>query len=144
MLPFCGYNMGDYWKHWLSMVKTVKYLPMIFRVNWFRKDAKGHFMWPGFGENMRVLDWIVRRTAGRAHGVETALGIMPEYNDMNWTGLKMTDQQFNALMAVDTALAAQDVGAIAGHYYPFRKGKRLPLELDAELVLLDERLKKRS
>ncbi len=144
MLPFCGYNMGDYWNHWLSMVKTVKHLPMIFRVNWFRKDSEGHFMWPGFGDNMRVLEWIVRRTAGCAHATETALGLMPTYADMNWKGLKMTPEQFDALMSVNTALALQDTGAIAEHYKKFRKGDRLPIELDAELILLSERLKKRA
>lgn len=144
MLPFCGYNMGNYWKHWLSMVKTVKYLPMIFRVNWFRKDKKGNFMWPGFGENMRVLEWIVKRTAGKAAATETALGLMPSYQDMNWNGLKLTEKQFNDLMAVDTKLARQDTIAIAEHFEQFRKTDSLPIELDAELVLLDERLKKRA
>lgn len=144
MLPFCGYNMGNYWKHWLSMVKTVKYLPMIFRVNWFRKDKKGNFMWPGFGENMRVLEWIVKRTAGKAAATETALGLMPSYQDMNWNGLKRTEKQFNDLMAVDTKLARQDTIAIAEHFEQFRKTDSLPIELDAELVLLDERLKKRA
>lgn len=144
MLPFCGYNMGNYWKHWLSMVKTVKYLPMIFRVNWFRKDKKGNFMWPGFGENMRVLEWIVKRTAGKAAATETALGLMPSYQDMNWNGLKLTEKQFNDLMAVDTKLARQDTIAIAKHFEQFRKTDSLPIELDAELVLLDERLKKRA
>lgn len=143
MLPFCGYNMGDYWEHWLSMVRTVRDLPLIFRVNWFRKDKKGRFMWPGFGDNMRVLEWIVKRTAGRADAYQSALGWMPSYKDMNWKGLPLTEKQFSDLMSVDTALARQDVCAIAEHFEPFRKGNRLPIELDAELVLLDERLKKR-
>ena len=140
MLPFCGYNMGDYWKHWLSMPKRVTDLPLIFRVNWFRKDAKGRFMWPGFGDNMRVLEWIVKRVAGRAGGRQTALGWMPDYADMNWTGLKMTDRQFADLMAVDTDLAERDVTAIAEHFEPFRVGDRLPIEMDAELILLHQRL----
>ena len=144
MLPFCGYNMGNYWKHWLSMVKTVKYLPMIFRVNWFRKDKNGNFMWPGFGENMRVLEWIVKRTAGKTAATETALGLMPSYQDMNWNGLSITEKQFNDLMAVDTKLARQDTCAIAEHFEQFRKTETLPIELDAELVLLDERLKNRA
>ena len=144
MLPFCGYNMGDYWNHWLSMVKNVKDLPLVFRVNWFRKDAKGHFMWPGFGENMRVLEWIVKRTAGQINATQSALGWMPRYQDMNWKGLPMTEKQFNALMSVDLNLARQDVIAIAEHFEQFRKNDRLPIELDAELVLLDERLKKRK
>lgn len=101
-------------------------------------------MWPGFGDNMRVLEWIVRRTAGCAHATETALGLMPTYADMNWKGLKMTPEQFDALMSVNTALALQDTGAIAEHYKKFRKGDRLPIELDAELILLSERLKKRA
>ena len=143
MLPFCGYNMGDYWNHWLSMVGRVQKLPNIYRVNWFRKDAKGHFMWPGFGENMRVLEWIVKRTAGKAAARQTALGQMPTYGDMNWKGLAMTEKQFDALMAIDLNLARQDVVAIAEHFEPFRKNNKLPIELDAELVLLDERLKKR-
>ncbi len=144
MLPFCGYNMGDYWGHWLDMAGKVSELPLIFRVNWFRKDAKGKFMWPGFGDNMRVLEWIVKRTAGRAGARESALGWMPTYADMTWTGLPMTEKQFGALMAVDTALALKDVGAIAEHFEPFRKDNRLPVEMDAELVLLDQRLKRRG
>ena len=144
MLPFCGYNMGNYWKHWLSMVKTVKYLPMIFRVNWFRKDKNGNFMWPGFGENMRVLEWIVKRTAGKTAATETALGLMPSYQDMNWNGLSITEKQFNDLMAVDIKLARQDTCAFAEHFEQFRKTEALPIELDAELVLLDERLKNRE
>jgi len=143
MLPFCGYNMGDYWKHWLSMPKWVQDLPFIFRVNWFRKDKAGHFMWPGFGENMRVLEWIVKRTNGKVNAKQTALGWMPTYADMNWKGLKMTEKQFADLMTVDAKLARQDVVAIAEHFEPFRKGDHLPIELDAELVLLDERLKTR-
>lgn len=144
MLPFCGYNMGDYWSHWLDMPKVVSRLPLIFRVNWFRKDTKGKFMWPGFGENMRVLEWIVKRTAGRAAATETALGWMPGYRDLSWQGLPMSEKQFNALMAVDTTLALQDVAAIAQHFEQFRAGDRLPVEMDAELILLDQRLKRRA
>lgn len=144
MLPFCGYNMGDYWSHWLNMPKTVSHLPLIFRVNWFRKDANGKFMWPGFGENMRVLEWIVKRTVGRASAIESALGWMPEYRDLNWKGLSMSEKQFNALMSVDTSLALQDVASIAQHFEQFRKGDRLPIEMDSELILLDQRLKRRS
>ena len=93
---------------------------------------------------MRVLEWIVKRTAGKAAATETALGLMPSYQDMNWNGLKLTEKQFNDLMAVDTKLARQDTIAIAKHFEQFRKTDSLPIELDAELVLLDERLKKRA
>ena len=103
MLPFCGYNMGKYFDHWLEMRRTIKILPRIFHVNWFRKDSEGKFLWPGFGENMRVLQWIAERCQGRANGLETAIGWMPRYEDMNMNGIPggMTTERFEALQKID-------------------------------------------
>ena len=142
MLPFCGYNMGDYWKHWLDMFGRIKQHPLFFRVNWFRKDKKGKFMWPGFGDNMRVIDWIVRRTYNKAGAKESVFGWMPTYQDMTWRGLKMTEKQFDDLMFVDQKLAAKDVNAQGEYFEQFLKGNRLPSDMDAELVLLSNRLER--
>lgn len=102
MLPFCGYNMGDYFKHWLLMRRRIEDLPRVFHVNWFRKDKEGHFLWPGFGENMRVLEWIVNRCRGSGRSHETQLGWMPQYDEINMTDLDgMTQQRFDEVMRVD-------------------------------------------
>ena len=104
MVAFVGYNMGDYFAHWLKMGQAVKHPPKIFRVNWFRRDANGRFIWPGFGENMRVLQWIAQRSQGRAQGVETPLGVMPRFEDLNWQGLeKVSPNQYGELARIDTA-----------------------------------------
>lgn len=102
MLPFCGYNMGDYWAHWLSMEDKVEHLPEIFRVNWFRKSADGEWLWPGFGQNMRVLQWVVNRIKGRVSGDESPFGVVPKYEDINWNGLVYDEATFKDLMAIDT------------------------------------------
>jgi phosphoenolpyruvate carboxykinase (GTP) len=140
MLAFCGYNMGDYFAHWLKVGRAVKQPPRIFRVNWFRRDTQGRFIWPGFGENMRVLQWIVERCQGRGRGVETPLGIMPRFEDLNWHGLetKITPAQYAELSRIDLS-AWQD--ELKSHDELFEKlGARAPSALDARRGRMHERL----
>lgn len=101
MLPFCGYNIGDYFKHWLRMAHRAAKLPEIFIVNWFRKDENGKFMWPGYGDNMRVLKWMFERVSQKASGYEHVLGFSPRYEDLDWSGLNYTREQFAAVMQLD-------------------------------------------
>ncbi len=101
MLPFCGYHVGDYIRHWLEIGKSVPNPPKIFAVNWFRKDAEGNFVWPGFGENMRVLRWIVERCEGRGKAIETPLGLAPDYASLEWTGLEFTAERFATATRID-------------------------------------------
>lgn len=101
MLPFCGYNMADYFNHWLQFGRDIANPPRIFGVNWFRKDENGNFMWPGFGDNMRVLKWVVEKIKGKSNAVESPIGWMPHYNDLDWTGLEFSKAQFDKIMLID-------------------------------------------
>lgn len=136
MLPFCGYNMGDYFRHWLQFGRQIKNPPRIFSVNWFRLDEQGKFLWPGFGENMRVLKWITDRINGEAGAVQTELGWMPRYEDMDWDGLEsVTPKNFDKLMAVDNSMWREEVNL---HKAWFAKlGNRVP----QEFILMQELLK---
>jgi phosphoenolpyruvate carboxykinase (GTP) len=109
MLPFCGYNMADYWGHWLGLGRKIPNPPRIFRVNWFRRDAHGKFIWPGFRENLRVLAWIVDRIHGRAFALESPFGWMPRYEDLNWKSLDFPEASFRAAMSIDRDAAALEV-----------------------------------
>jgi phosphoenolpyruvate carboxykinase (GTP) len=134
MIPFCGYNMGDYFRHWLLMQRQLKETPRVFHVNWFRKDADGRFLWPGFGENMRVLQWIVDRSNGRGRSVETPVGWVPHYSDIDWTGLDFSEERFDELQRFDRSAWRQEV---LSHEELFLDLKtHLPKELIYERELL--------
>jgi phosphoenolpyruvate carboxykinase (GTP) len=138
MLPFCGYNMADYFTHWLNVGRKVSNPPRIFRVNWFRKGEDGKFLWPGFGDNMRVLKWIVDRVHGRGFAVESPIGWMPRYEDIEWTGLNFPAKSFHDLMSV-----GREAGTAEAHSHEElfdRFLDRLPKEFTFERELLRSRL----
>ncbi len=139
MLPFCGYHYGDYFKHWLGIAKGLKHPPRIFGVNWFRQDGKGEFIWPGFGDNMRVLKWIIDRIEGKVDAVRTPLGLQPRYDDLEWNGLEgFTRERFEELMKLDPAVWRKEV---KDHAELFEKLKaRMPQELYAQREALEKAL----
>ncbi len=144
MLPFCGYNMGDYFTHWLEMGESTdaSKLPKIFYVNWFRKDADGGWLWPGFGENSRVLKWIVERVSGKGEAVETPIGYVPASGAVDISGLEVTDEQMEELLHVDTEEWLNEIALIREHYERF--GEKLPKALSDELDALEARLQKKQ
>ena len=140
MLPFCGYNMADYFKHWLEIGREgdAEKLPKIFVVNWFRKDDEGNFIWPGFGENVRVLDWIVRRCGGKGEAAETEIGLVPPAGDIDTEGLEISADDMERLLSVDPEEVRQQFHQMEAHLAQF--GARLPKEIRAQLDALEGRL----
>jgi len=130
MLPFCGYNYGDYWSHWLSFAERSNHLPRVFHVNWFRKNAEGKFMWPGFGENMRVLDWIIARCSGEAGATRTPIGLLPRPGDLNLEGIDVSDESMRILLEVNQQDWIAEMAAIAQYLQSF--GSRTPEALEQE------------
>ena len=139
MLPFCGYHMADYWQHWLDMgAKGGAKMPKIFYVNWFRRAKDGHFLWPGFGENARVLKWVCERCDDQDNAIETPLGYLPTKGGIDLTGLKMSEADLDELMRIDIDEWKQQVPLFREHYAKF--GDKLPAELSKQLDALAQRL----
>ena len=140
MLPFCGYHMGDYFAHWLKMgaqADSAK-LPKIFYVNWFRQDENGRYLWPGFGENSRVLKWIFERCDGKVHAKETPIGRLPDAADLDTSGLQMSAADLGKVLNVDIDGWLAEVPRIREHFATF--GNRLPEQLNAAVKALEQRL----
>ena len=143
MLPFCGYNMAQHWKHWLGLGhKYEKNAPKIFRVNWFRKDKEGKFLWPGFGENMRVLKWIVDRIKQKVDAKSNSFGFVPNYEDINWSGLEFNSDIFKDLTNVPKSEGLQEIEEVGNHFDKF--GSSLPEELENQRKELHQRLEQQS
>lgn len=138
MLPFCGYHMGDYFRHWINMQRGLSETPRIFNVNWFRRDESGNWLWPGFSENMRPLLWMVQRATGRAGAKETPIGWMPRYDDLNWEGIDFAEAQFDALM--DYSRAGMRMATLQHEELFLKLHGHLPKEMVFERELLISRL----
>jgi phosphoenolpyruvate carboxykinase (GTP) len=142
MLPFCGYNMGDYFAHWLKMRSAIRRPPRIFMVNWFRKGKDGNFIWPGYGENMRVLKWMLDRIHGRAGGRETPVGIIPDENDLDLKDLGLSPDTVREALAVRPDEWQAELKS-AGEFFE-QIGPTMPKELKEKRKSIVEKLNKRS
>ena len=138
MLPFCGYHMADYWQHWLDMEEKITDPPVICNVNWFRTDAQGNFLWPGFGDNLRVIEWVLKRAFGEVDAVETEIGYMPRPEDIDLEGTDVAPETLRDLLTVDRELWRQEVAGIREFYAKF--GGKLPARLKEELESLEKKL----
>ena len=139
MLPFCGYNMADYFAHWLKLgERDGARLPKVFLVNWFRKDEDGKFIWPGFGENSRVLEWVFRRCDGEGETVESPIGLLPAEGELDTDGLEISEEAMRELLSVDADLIKQQLPQVREHLGRF--GDRLPRQISEQLEALEERL----
>jgi phosphoenolpyruvate carboxykinase (GTP) len=127
MKPFCGYNFGDYWSHWLALGRTLKHAPRIFHVNWFRQDEQGRFLWPGFGENLRVLRWMIERCEGRDTAVKTPIGYVPGPGDIDETGMSMAPDAMRTLLAVDREPWLRELDEIGNYLHSFGDHLAAPL-----------------
>jgi phosphoenolpyruvate carboxykinase (GTP) len=141
MLPFIGYHVCDYLQHWIDIgsKSTPDKLPRLFYVNWFRKDDSGKWLWPGYGENSRVLKWVVERVAGTGKAVKTPIGMMPAKGAIDIDGLDVSENDMDELLKVNNAEWLNEVESIRGHYTGY--GAKLPKELDEQLTALEARLK---
>jgi phosphoenolpyruvate carboxykinase (GTP) len=140
MLPFCGYNMADYFKHWLAMGKKITRPPKIFNVNWFKRGEDGSFLWPGYGENLRALDWIIRRCMGEAEATQTAIGYVPTKGSLNLNGLDISDEAMDTLLDVDPEAWIEELESMRKFFDQF--GYDLPEEFVEEQQALKTRLGK--
>ncbi|MEE1038028.1 MAG: phosphoenolpyruvate carboxykinase (GTP) [Eubacterium sp.] len=140
MLPFCGYNMGDYWQHWLDMGKKITNPPKIFNVNWFRTDEEGNFVWPGFGDNLRVLEWILKRADEKIDANETEIGFIPNASDINIEDCDIDMETLESILKVETEYWLEDIKGIKEFYAKF--GDKLPKELADEVEAMEARLTK--
>jgi phosphoenolpyruvate carboxykinase (GTP) len=138
MKPFAGYNFGDYWRHWLSMGKRLKSPPRLFQVNWFRRDASGKFLWPGYGDNLRVMEWILKRCAGQVGADESAIGYLPRPSDLNLTGADVSEATMKELLAVQPAAWRKETAEMREYLKDF--GARAPAEMTLELEAIEKRL----
>ena len=138
MLPFMAYHMGDYWNHWIKMGKRDDLkLPKIFRTNWFRKDENGKFIWPGFGDNMRVLKWVIERVEGKADAVESPFGYMPTYDDLEWAGLDFSKEQYASITNVEKEGGLAEAAELKEYFKKY--GDRLPVAISEELSKFEAR-----
>ena len=143
MLPFCGYNMAKHWRHWLDLGhKYTENSPKIFRVNWFRKDSNGNFIWPGFGENMRVLKWIVDRVKGKVSAKSNSFGLVPYFDDIIWSGLEFDSEKFSSLIEVPKNEGLREIHEVKEHFNRF--GEFMPNELESQRIELEQRLHKEA
>jgi phosphoenolpyruvate carboxykinase (GTP) len=142
MLPFCGYNMADYFRHWLNMGRSIPRPPQVFQVNWFRTDGQGHFLWPGFGQNVRVLKWILERVRGEGKAVETPIGWTPTPDGIEREGLDIPTSALNELLQIDRADWESEIASQRKFFEQF--GSRLPREIQEEHEALGQRLRRFS